>query len=468
MSPRRPKDDRAPSQVDVAQLAGVSTQTVSRVMSGQDTVRPDTARRVMAAVEELGYRVHAAAASLASGRTRVLGVIVVSTDPLLVRSSRRRHPAGGRGERIHRDHGGGRRSCFCRVLPGGLRSARTSGRRRHHPRRCRSNSTAPRCGPAPSAPPPPAVSAPHSTRTPRSPWTSARSPVSPWSISSTSDTRPSGTCRGDDYWTETQQRSEAWEQTLRDRGIAPPPVIPADWTPESGYRAGRTIAAIPEVTAVFVSSDEMAFGLIRALHEAGRSVPDDVSVVSVDDIALAAYASPALTTVRQPFEAMGAGGRSPRHRPDRGARGRRRGAVDRSSAHRALVHRTSALGPLTPQVTSVRAGAPTRPRPYGDARRRCPRNRRHPRERDIGHGRRGPENDRERPGKRQPPQTSEVTPAVATASWKSSTPSVGSGKSWRRPDRPICSERDTTQVPPGDHPLWRTLGAKSTKGSPES
>ena len=50
---------------------------------------------------------------------------------------------------------------------------------------------------------------------------------------------------------------------------------------------------------------EMAFGLIRALHEAGRSVPEDISVVSVDDIALAAYASPALTTVRQPFEAMG-------------------------------------------------------------------------------------------------------------------------------------------------------------------
>ena len=110
---------------------------------------------------------------------------------------------------------------------------------------------------------------------------------------------------GDDYWTETQQRGEAWEQTLRERGIVPPPVIPADWTPESGYRAGRTIAAIPEATAVFVSSDEMAFGLIRALHEAGRSVPEDISVVSVDDIALAAYASPALTTVRQPFEAMG-------------------------------------------------------------------------------------------------------------------------------------------------------------------
>ena len=56
MSPRRPKDDRAPSQVDVARLAGVSTQTVSRVMSGQDNVRPETARRVLAAVEEAGYQ----------------------------------------------------------------------------------------------------------------------------------------------------------------------------------------------------------------------------------------------------------------------------------------------------------------------------------------------------------------------------------------------------------------------------
>ena len=62
MSPRRHQVDRAPSQVDVARLAGVSTQTVSRVVSGQGTVRPETARRVHAAVEELGYRVHAAAA----------------------------------------------------------------------------------------------------------------------------------------------------------------------------------------------------------------------------------------------------------------------------------------------------------------------------------------------------------------------------------------------------------------------
>src|SRR5690606_8137903 len=80
MSPRRDPADRAPNQNDVARVAGVSAQTVSRVMSGQSNVRPATARKVLAAVEELGYRVHAAAASLATGRTRILGVIVLSTN----------------------------------------------------------------------------------------------------------------------------------------------------------------------------------------------------------------------------------------------------------------------------------------------------------------------------------------------------------------------------------------------------
>ena len=59
------------------------------------------------------------------------------------------------------------------------------------------------------------------------------------------------------------------------------------------------------MTADAIKVRDEAFGLIRALHEAGRSVPEDVSVVSVDDIALAADAPPDLTTVRQPFEELG-------------------------------------------------------------------------------------------------------------------------------------------------------------------
>lgn len=56
---------------------------------------------------------------------------------------------------------------------------------------------------------------------------------------------------------------------------------------------------------MFVGCDEMAFGVVRALTESGRSVPGEVSVVGVDDIDLAAFATPALTTVRQPFEDVG-------------------------------------------------------------------------------------------------------------------------------------------------------------------
>lgn len=77
--PPRPPGTRGPSQLDVARAAGVSTQTVSRVVSGQDNVRAETARRVRVAIDDLGYRVHAAAASLASGRTRSIGVISAAT-----------------------------------------------------------------------------------------------------------------------------------------------------------------------------------------------------------------------------------------------------------------------------------------------------------------------------------------------------------------------------------------------------
>ncbi len=58
------------------------------------------------------------------------------------------------------------------------------------------------------------------------------------------------------------------------------------------------------MTAVFAANDDMAIGLIRALTEAGRRVPEDVSVVGFDDIPVAAYVTPPLTTVRQPFDAM--------------------------------------------------------------------------------------------------------------------------------------------------------------------
>ena len=82
-----------------------------------------------------------------------------------------------------------------------------------------------------------------------------------------------------------------------------PPLF-GDWSVRSGYELGRRLAHDPELTAVFAANDEMALGAMRALFEAGRALPGDVSVVGFDDVPFARYLTPPLTTVRQDFDAI--------------------------------------------------------------------------------------------------------------------------------------------------------------------
>ena len=102
-----------------------------------------------------------------------------------------------------------------------------------------------------------------------------------------------------------ERREQAWRETLRryDREI--PLSVVGDWTADSGYRLGQVLSRDPAVTAVFAANDQMALGLLRALREAGRDVPREVSVVGFDDMVESACFSPPLTTVRQPFEEVG-------------------------------------------------------------------------------------------------------------------------------------------------------------------
>lgn len=100
-------------------------------------------------------------------------------------------------------------------------------------------------------------------------------------------------------------RAESWRQTLTRYGITPEPPLPGDWTSESGYRAGLELARRSDVTAVFAANDQMALGVMRALHEAGRAVPEDVSMVGFDDMEEARSFWPPLTTIRQDFAAVG-------------------------------------------------------------------------------------------------------------------------------------------------------------------
>ncbi len=100
-------------------------------------------------------------------------------------------------------------------------------------------------------------------------------------------------------------RLDGWRTTLEAAGAPVPESVTGDWSPRSGYAAGQRLVGRPGLDAVFVSNDQMALGLLRCLDEHGLRVPDDVSVVGYDDIPEAEFFTPPLTTVRQPFTDVG-------------------------------------------------------------------------------------------------------------------------------------------------------------------
>jgi len=102
-----------------------------------------------------------------------------------------------------------------------------------------------------------------------------------------------------------QRRADAWRAELTDAARPVPPVVRGDWSAESGYRVGLELAQQADCTAVFAANDQMALGLLRALHERGRRIPEDVSVIGFDDIPEAGSFLPPLTTVHQDFAEVG-------------------------------------------------------------------------------------------------------------------------------------------------------------------
>jgi DNA-binding LacI/PurR family transcriptional regulator len=108
---------------------------------------------------------------------------------------------------------------------------------------------------------------------------------------------------------EARDRIRGWAAELTAAGAPVPECLHGDWTPSSGYEAGRRLAARrregEDITAVFLANDQMALGLLAALHEEGLEAPRDVSVAGFDDLPEAPYLTPPLTTVRQDFAELG-------------------------------------------------------------------------------------------------------------------------------------------------------------------
>ncbi len=288
---------------DVARVAGVSHQTVSRVLNGAPHVRPGTRERVLAAIRELDYRPNVAARALVTRRSQTLGVVSFGS------------ALYGPASMLDGIEQAARSAGYF-VSVASLRSLDTRSVQEAVDR-LRDQGVE---GIVVIAPQTPAVSAVArlSTAVPVvAVGAGSGSPVPTVSVDN-----EAGACAATQHlldlghatvhhiagppgWLETTTRQAGWRKALEAAGAPVPEAHPGDWSARAGYQAGLRLAADLAVTAVFCANDHLALGLLRALHEAGRAIPGDISVVGFDDISESAYFAPPLTTVRQDFGELG-------------------------------------------------------------------------------------------------------------------------------------------------------------------
>lgn len=110
---------------------------------------------------------------------------------------------------------------------------------------------------------------------------------------------------GPQEWPAARNRLAVFRKAMHDAGLEDGGVVEADWSAASGYAAAQALLVHPSFTAIFAANDQLAIGAIRALHDHGRRVPADVSVVGWDDHPESAFLVPSLTTVHMDLEAQG-------------------------------------------------------------------------------------------------------------------------------------------------------------------
>jgi DNA-binding LacI/PurR family transcriptional regulator len=288
---------------DVAQLAGVSHQTVSRVLHDSPHVRPDTRERVLSAIRQLDYRPNTLAQALVTGRSRTLGVVSFDTTlygpaSTLLGIEHAAHDVGY-GVSISSLRSLNRPSVIAAVQR--LRDQGVEGVVVIAPVRAGVEAlrhlrpgfpvVAVEAGPDASIPVATVDQGAGAAAATRHLLDLGHRTV--WHMAGPAD------------WKEAEERIEGWRTTLKAAGAPIPAVLRGDWTARSGYELGGALLQERELTAVFVANDQMALGLLRRVHEVGREVPRDLSIVGFDDIPEAAYFTPPLTTVRQDFAELG-------------------------------------------------------------------------------------------------------------------------------------------------------------------
>jgi DNA-binding LacI/PurR family transcriptional regulator len=298
-----PASARPPSIRDVARIAGVSRQTVSRVINRHPNISAGTESRVRAAMEELAWRPNSLARALATSRTHTIGLLVSA------RSHYGPFSAAGGVDDAARARG----YTIASATIAGSDDAEISDALDALVRQGvealvviapqeRAHEALQRV----------AIGVPSVTLQWRD-GPEGRSVAFDQQAGARAATRylidlghrEILHLAGPQDWSEAEDRMRGYLGEMSDRDLTPMPPVLGDWTADSAFELGRRLLRFRDFTAVFSSNDQMALGFIHAAVDAGLRVPQDLSIVGFDDIPEAKHFTPPLTTVRQDFDELG-------------------------------------------------------------------------------------------------------------------------------------------------------------------
>jgi LacI family transcriptional regulator len=304
---------------DIANLAGVSTATVSRVLNNKPDVDPATRERVMQVVREQGFVPSVTASSLAGGRSPLLGVLVPSLTwplmPIILQSVAEVIEQTSYELVLYSlSHRTDRRALLDRILATRL----IDGLLAVYPDGIARSETAERLNRESSShlyelyrQGFPVVMLDDQSLPGSIPWVGPDNRVGAYEAVRhlvRLGHRRIAHIQGPQQYQCSHDRYAGYRQALEEANIPLDPelVVQGDFTTSGGYDAALQLIGLPErPSAIFAANDQMAYGVLSAGREQGLHMPDDLAVIGFDDTALSAHTRPALTTVKQPFQEMG-------------------------------------------------------------------------------------------------------------------------------------------------------------------
>jgi len=294
---------RAISIRDVARVAGVSRQTVSRVLNGERYIKPSTEAHVRKVIEELAWRPNTAARALATSRSKAIGLLVsarshygpFSAAAAVDEAARARGYSITSATLAHEDDASMTDALGAFVAQGVDGIVVIAPQQRAHEALRRASITVP------------VISlqwhdGPNDRAVAFDQREGAR--LATRHLIDLGHTRILHVA-GPQDWNEAEERMRGFLEEMSDRDLPTTAPVLGDWTADLGFELGLKLLHHNEFTAVFASNDQMALGIMHAAAELGIPVPAGLSVVGFDDIPEAKHFGPPLTTVRQDFERIG-------------------------------------------------------------------------------------------------------------------------------------------------------------------